>query len=103
MALPQGLEHWIDTMRARRRCSHGLSVDGLDAAAGTFCLTLFLLDPHLRAQGICSSRPVESFGRPALPFAPTATDDRVLTGSAWSIDGFHRRDALQAVMMPLPG
>lgn len=71
--------------------------------AGDYCLTLFLPDAHPGVQGICSSRLVETYGRPTLLLAPTANDGHVLTGSARAIDSFHFHRALQAVDDAHPG
>lgn len=70
---------------------------------GHFTVTLLLEDAHPGVQGICASRIVETYGRPALLFAPDVGDPDRLTGSARAIEGFHIREALQAVSDRHPG
>ena len=81
----------------RRILEDALAAAAPRVEAGNYCLTLYLPDAHPGVQGICSSRLVETYGRPALLFAPTANDKSILTGSARAVEAFHFRDALQAV------
>ena len=94
--------------RVRKDIERQILEDALAAAgprvqAGDHCLTLHLPDAHPGVQGICSSRLVETYGRPALLFATSLQDEAILTGSARAIDAFHFRDALQAVQDAHPG
>ena len=99
----------LDEHNAERKAvERGILESALEAAeprvqAGDYCLTLFLPDAHPGVQGICSSRLVETYGRPTLLLAPTANNGTLLTGSARAIDSFHFHRALQAVEDAHPG
>jgi single-stranded-DNA-specific exonuclease len=64
-------------------------------------LCLFRQDWHQGVIGILASRIKEQFHRPTIAFAPS--DNGELKGSARSINGFHIRDALDAVASRHPG
>lgn len=98
--------HWAEKLdsenQERKRIEKHILEQALDAAhrqvaLGRLCITLFLEDSHPGVQGICSSRIVEAFGRPALLFSPNVNEPNKLTGSARAIEAFHFRDALQQV------
>lgn len=72
-------------------------------ASGATAVTLLLEDAHPGVQGICASRIVERFGRPALLCTPNTEDASTITGSARGVEGFHCRDALEAVQARHPG
>lgn len=99
----------LDEQNAQRKTverqilESALAAAGPRVQAGDHCLTLFLPDAHPGVQGICSSRLVDTFGRPTLLLAPAASDGNLLTGSARAIDGFHFHRALQAVEDAHPG
>ncbi|WP_428100196.1 single-stranded-DNA-specific exonuclease RecJ [Candidatus Rariloculus sp.] len=60
-------------------------------------VTLLLDEGHPGVQGICCSRIVEAYGRPALLFSPTLKDPDLIVGSARGVDGLDLRGALQHV------
>lgn len=76
---------------SRKEIEHAMMAISLDRAAsqveaGRASITLFLQAGHPGVQGICSSRLVERFGRPAILFSPSPSDPTLLVGSARSID-----------------
>lgn len=98
--------HWADKLEksneARKAIERGILEDAerlarLEVEAGKAAVTLLLEDAHPGVQGICASRIVERFGRPALLFSPNVDDKEMITGSARGIEGYHCRDALEAV------
>jgi len=66
-----------------------------------FGLCLFDADWHQGVIGILASRLKERYHRPAIAFADAG--DGLLKGSARSVQGFHIRDALDAVAARHPG
>lgn len=86
----------------RKLIERSLTSDAKDEAArqiaqGAYALTIYLPNGHAGVHGIVASRLVEAYGRPVVCFSPQHGDPGSLTGSARGIDGFHVRDALQAV------
>lgn len=73
-----------------------LPVDGLP-----FGLCVFEADWHQGVIGILASRLKDRYHRPTIAFAEA--DPGVLKGSARSVQGFHIRDALDAVAARHPG
>lgn len=65
------------------------------AARGRSGLAMLLADGHAGVIGLCSSRLVERFGRPAFVFAPNNGVNGTITGSGRSTEGIHLRAALQ--------
>lgn len=63
---------------------------------GKKALVIHLPDGHTGIHGIVASKLVEAFNRPTIMIAPKQGGDS-LGGSCRSIEGFHMRDALQAV------
>lgn len=109
---PQEGTEWAERLDADNNARKAIERDILDSAIagaeqavaqGHLAVTLFLENAHPGVQGICSSRIVERFGRPALLCSPTITDPAVLTGSARAIDELHFRDALEHVDKRHPG
>ncbi|MVF14153.1 single-stranded-DNA-specific exonuclease RecJ [Ketobacter sp. MCCC 1A13808] len=72
-----------------------------EASTMPWGLCLFREEWHQGVIGILASRIKEQFHRPTIAFAPS--DQGELKGSARSINGFHIRDALDAVASRHPG
>lgn len=72
-------------------------------AGGATAITMLLEDAHPGVQGICASRIVEKFGRPALLCSPNREEASLVTGSARGVAGFHCSDALNAIKESHPG
>lgn len=72
-------------------------------AAGRGSIVLALPGGHPGVQGICSSRLVETFGRPAFLFSPHAAESGMLTGSARAVEGIHVQRLLLSVDRCAPG
>ena len=72
-------------------------------ASGATGITLLLENAHPGVQGICASRIIERFGRPALLCSPNIEDDSLVTGSARGVPGFHCSEALNAIKARHPG
>lgn len=70
---------------------------------GRNAITLLLPNGHPGVQGICSSRLVESFGRPVFLFSPNAAEPGILTGSARTVEGVHVQHLLVEVDRRAPG
>lgn len=66
-------------------------------------LVIFLEDGHPGVHGIVASRMTEAYGLPSVVLSPKVGDDNVIAASARGVDGFHVRDALQAVDHRHPG
>ncbi len=64
---------------------------------GHLSIVVFLDDGHAGVHGISASRIKDHFGRPTIIFSPKQGEEKLISGSARSIDQFHMRDALQAV------
>ncbi len=60
-------------------------------------LCIYLEDGHTGVHGIAASRLKDLFGRPTVFLAPTQSDPHRVSGSVRGIEGFHVREALQAV------
>lgn len=65
-------------------------------------IVTFLENGHPGVQGICSSRIVERYGRPAFTFCPNLEEPNLLTGSGRSIGPVHLRDVLQEMADAYP-
>ncbi len=70
--------------------------------ANRTCAVIFLEDGHPGVQGICASRVVEQFGRPACIFSPRGDGSDTITASLRSVKGIHIRDALEYAFAQLP-
>ncbi len=70
-----------------------------------YAISLFNESWHQGVVGILASRIKEKYHRPVICFALASHDDdcKVLKGSARSINGFHIRDALDAIATENPG
>jgi len=69
---------------------------------GHMGIVTFLENGHPGVQGICSSRIVERYGRPAFTFCPNLEEPNLLTGSGRSIGPVHLRDVLQEMAEAYP-
>lgn len=94
--------------RARRAIEKTMVEDALHRAArlveaGAQSIVLALPEGHPGVQGICSSRLVESFGRPVFLFSPHTAQRDVLTGSARTVEGVHVQQILVEIDRRAPG
>ncbi|MGH8236793.1 MAG: DHHA1 domain-containing protein [Steroidobacteraceae bacterium] len=94
--------------RARRVIEKTMVEDAFDRAArlvdaGAQSIVLALPEGHPGVQGICSSRLVESFGRPVFLFSPHTAQRDVLTGSARTVEGVHVQQILVEMDRRAPG
>lgn len=94
--------------QARKQIEETMIAEVLSRAArqvssGSHAITLLLPNGHPGVQGICSSRLVETFGRPVFLFSPHVADSRTLIGSARSIDSIDVKKLLLRVQRSAPG
>lgn len=68
------------------------------------CAAVTIFDPkgHPGVHGVCASRLVEAYGRPAAYFSPKPDSDQI-TASLRTVPGFHIRDALAEIAELHPG
>lgn len=73
-------------------------------AEGVSGLVIFMPNGHAGIHGVVASRLVEQFGRPTICLSPKIPYEGVLTGSARTVDGFHVKNAFDAIQQRLaPG
>jgi len=75
----------------------GLSLAKEQVDKGRYALCIYLKAGHTGVHGIAASRIKDIFGRPTAFFAPKVGAAGIISGSVRGIEGFHVRDALQAV------
>lgn len=108
-------QEWILSLQAqneeRKKIQKDIVQQGIKKAlqqitTDRFALCLYLPEGHAGVHGIAASRLKDLFGRPTVFLAPKAQavgTEKIITGSVRGIEGFHVRDALQAVSDRYPG
>jgi len=80
----------------------GLQIALSQTALNQRALSIYLADGHVGVHGIAASRIKDAFGRPTAFLAPKAGLGDLISGSVRGIDGFHVREALQAMADQYP-
>ncbi len=101
-------EEWMSALynqnESRKQIQKNIVQQGIQKAVEQmsmqrYSLCLYLPEGHSGVHGIAASRLKDLFGRPTVFLAPKTHSgtESLISGSARGIEGFHVRDALQAV------